>query len=189
MTIQTQANDPVHAEFVEHMRWTHQNITFATLHVVGSQNGLKYFSGSSSAKRSSVDDAEVKRRIAATIAWIRGTFAAAIETQSPGVLFLFHANPAFEAAAGTSPRKGFDALLTVLRDEAIAFGRPVVLVHGDTHSMRVNKPMRMDGVAIANITRIETFGDPDYHWLRVVVDPKSREVFSVRQEIVAANRD
>ena len=188
LQVETQATDPLRAEFVEHMRWTRQHVTFATLHIVGSQNALEAFDKKSTAKRTPANNDEVARRIAASVAWIRSTFARAKADEARGVLFLFQANPNFEAAPGSSYRKGFDAVLATLREEVIAFGKPVVLAHGDTHYMRVDKPVRINGTAIPNLTRVETFGDSDYHWLRVVVDVDSREVFSVHQEIVGANR-
>lgn len=187
LTVETQATDPLRAEFVEHMRWTRQHVTFATLHIVGSQNGLESFDKKSSIKRTAANNNEVARRIDASVAWIRSTFARAKAEEARGVLFLFQANPNFSAAPGSGQRKGFDPVLTVLQEEASAFGKPVLLAHGDTHYMRVDKPLRISGTAIPNLTRVETFGDSDYHWLRVVVDPKSREVFSVHQEIVDAN--
>src|SRR5258708_12808277 len=36
---------------------------------------------------------------------------------------------------------GFRAFLLALRAEVIAFGRPVVYVHGDTHTFRIDKPL------------------------------------------------
>jgi hypothetical protein len=188
MQVETQATDPAYADFAEHMRWTRQHVTFATLHVVGSQNALDPFDPKSTAVRTQADDDEVARRIGATIAWIRDTFAQAKSEEARGVLFLFQANPNFEAAPGSADRKGFDEVLAALQEEALAFGKPVVLAHGDSHYMRVDKPVRISGTAVPNMTRVETFGDSDYHWLRVVVDPGSPEVFSVHQEIVEANR-
>jgi hypothetical protein len=47
--------------------------------------------------------------------------------------------------------------------EAIAFGKPVVLVNGDSHYFRIDKPyMRLPAreSAIENVTRVETFGSP-----------------------------
>lgn len=188
MTVETQAADPRYAEFVEHLRWTRRHVTFATLHMVGSHNGLNDFDPNSTAKRTPADDAEVARRIAASVDWIRSTFAQAKALNSAGVLFLFQADPNLEAAPGSAGRKGFDAVLTALREEAMAFGKPVVLAHGDSHRMRVDKPLRLNGTSIPNLMRVETFGDADYHWLRVVVEPKSPHVFTVYREIVEENR-
>jgi cytochrome oxidase Cu insertion factor (SCO1/SenC/PrrC family) len=40
---------------------------------------------------------------------------------------------------------------------------------------------------LENLTRLETFGTDDVHWVRVSVDPRYDQVFTVRQEMVEAN--
>ena len=72
--------------------------------------------------------------------------------------------------------------------ESLAFAGPVVLAVGDTHIFRVDKPLyQADGTLVENFTRVETFGSPDVHWVRVTVDPREREVFSFHQEIIPTN--
>ena len=45
-----------------------------------------------------------------------------------------------------------------------------------------------------NVTRVETFGDnqgngnQDVNWLKVLVDPESRDVFAFEPQIVPANQ-
>jgi hypothetical protein len=38
-----------------------------------------------------------------------------------------------------------------------------------------------------NFTRIETFGWPDTHWVRVTVDPANPQLFRFKAEIVPEN--
>ena len=90
---------------------------------------------------------------------------------------------------------GFQAYLTALRDATIAFRKPVVLVYGDSHYFRIDKPLLDDqGRRLENFTRVETFGDNavnglnDVQWVKVLVDPKSRDVFAFQPQIVPANR-
>jgi hypothetical protein len=90
----------------------------------------------------------------------------------------------------------------VLRARTIAFGKPVVLVHGDTHIHRIDNggKANTDGSpdtnwpALANFTRVETHAggppagggsalEPE-KWLRATVDPKSPQVFSFTTESV-----
>ncbi|QSA97407.1 metallophosphoesterase [Methylococcus sp. EFPC2] len=184
MTVATQAADPDYAEFVENTRWTEQHVVFATLHIVGSNNALAPF-----ASRTAADDEEVARRIAAARAWIQETFAQAKAEDAKGVLLLFQADPGFELAKGSAGRRGFEEVLADLEAEAVRFKKPVVLAHGDSHYFRVDKPVlgSLSKRRIENLTRVETFGADDVHWLRVVVDPNSSEVFSVHQEIVEKN--
>jgi hypothetical protein len=85
--------------------------------------------------------------------------------------------------------------LSALRDQVIAFAKPVAYVHGDSHYFRIDKPfLDSTGRRLENFTRVETFGDHqenginDVHWLKVLVDARSREVFAFQPQIVPANR-
>jgi hypothetical protein len=85
--------------------------------------------------------------------------------------------------------------LTAFRDQITAFKKPVVYVHGDSHYFRLDKPfLNSLGQRLENFTRVETFGDHqenginDVHWLKVFVDPRSREVFAYQPQIVPGNR-
>jgi hypothetical protein len=124
-------------------------------------------------------------------------------------MFITQADPGWDLSDGTraplrDPRTlaetdgqpdGFQEFLLALRDEVIAFRRPVAYVHGDSHYFRVDKPLQdSQGRRLENFTRVETFGDNqangtnDVNWLKVVVDARSREVFGYQPQIVPANR-
>jgi len=103
-------------------------------------------------------------------------------------------DPITLAQANTDP-DGFVEFLTAFREEIIAFQRPVVYVHGDSHYFRIDRPMvNTHGVRLENFTRLETFGDHaengtnDVNWVKVLVDPHSREVFAFQPQIVPGNR-
>jgi hypothetical protein len=90
---------------------------------------------------------------------------------------------------------GFHDFLIALRQEVEAFGKPVAYVHGDSHYFRIDKPFLDSlGQRIQNFTRVETFGDHqenstnDCNWLKVFVEPRSREVFTFQTQIVPANQ-
>jgi hypothetical protein len=84
---------------------------------------------------------------------------------------------------------GFDDFLAALEKETVAFGQPVVYVHGDTHIFRVDQPLfgSTSRRSIENFTRVEVFGYPDTHWVRAIVDPQDPQIFRFRQEIVKQN--
>ena len=90
---------------------------------------------------------------------------------------------------------GFVQFLTALRDEVTTFRKPVAYVHGDSHYYRVDKPfLDATGRRLENFTRIETFGNNpqngtnDVNWIKVRVDPRSRDVFSFEAMMVPGNR-
>jgi hypothetical protein len=166
------------ALFPENVRWVVKNVIFAGLHIVGSNNNLG---------RTPEADAEYAARNSATLTWLHETFAAARQQEARAVMLVIHANPGFELAS--SARTGFNDFLTALEAETITFGGPVVLVHGDSHYFRIDKPMigTRSRRRVENFTRVETFGENDNHWLHVTVEPTSPNVFLFDQRIVAAN--
>lgn len=166
--------------YPENFRWTHHGVVFATLHVVGSNNGLAPF-----AARTAADDAEVAARSAATLEWMHAAFDLAESRGSPGLFLMMQANPGLEFIVDPATRIGFEALLTQLEQRVIAYGKPVVLAHGDSHYYRIDKPRLDRAPFLPNFTRVETFGAANVHWIRVTVDPNSDDVFFFDAEVVA----
>jgi hypothetical protein len=185
---------------VENRRWTYRGVTYATLNIQGSCNNLC---------DTAPDPNEFAARNAADIAWMQDTFAEAAKRHSAAVMFIAQADPGFDATDATrAPVRdpnilaetdglpdGFQEFLLAFRDQIIAFKKPVAYVHGDSHYFRVDKPfLNAAGQRLENFTRVETFGDHqengtnDVNWLKVFVDPRSREVFSYQQQIVPGNR-
>ena len=91
----------------------------------------------------------------------------------------------------TARPSGFAEFREALRRETIAFENPVVLVHGDSHYFRIDKPLYAeegsDKNRVLNFTRVETFGDDDVHRLRFTIDTSDPDVFSFQPEIVEEN--
>jgi hypothetical protein len=185
---------------VENRRWTVGRVTYATLNMPGSCNNLC---------DTNPDPAEFTARNAANIRWLQQTFAAAKQRNSVAVMLIAQANPGWDQSDPTraplrDPKTlaetdgqpdGFATFLSALRDEVIAFRKPVAYVHGDSHYFRVDQPfLDSQGQRLENFTRVETFGDNqanannDVRWVKVTVDPRSRDVFSYQPVTVPANR-
>jgi hypothetical protein len=185
---------------VENRRWTVRRVTYVTLNIQGSCNNLCDVGPNPD---------EYAARNAADIAWLQETFAQAKQRDSVAVMVIAQADPGFDKTDGTrgplrDPQTlaqtdgqpdGYKAFLTALRNETIAYGKPVVYVHGDSHYFRVDKPfLDSAGKRLENFTRVETFGDNaptgtnDVQWVKVLVSPESREVFAFQPQIVPANR-
>lgn len=157
--------------YPENMRWALGKVVFVAVHAVGSQNGLG---------RSREDDAEFAQRNAANLAWLAAAFEQAARSDARGVMVAFHANPRFESPAGSRARRGYDDLVRALAEHARAFGRPVLVVHGDTHTYRLDRPLAIHGApGLTNVTRVESFGSPVIGWVRVTLDPARPELFVV----------
>jgi hypothetical protein len=164
-------------EYPENARWI-RGVTFATLHVVGSNNNRP-----PAAAPTIGNEAEYQARNAANLEWMAETFDAANASGSPGVMLVIQANPFEEDTATPS---GFTEFKAALEAEVTAFDGPVVLVHGDSHTFRIDRPV-ISGTRPLNFTRVETFGSPDVHWVRATVDPRDPEVFSFEPELVEEN--
>ena len=64
------------------------------------------------------------------------------------------------------------------------FPGEVLFVHGDTHFFKLDKPLDSPTRLLTNFTRLQTFGSPSLHWVKVTVDPASATVFQVEPVIV-----
>lgn len=195
MRVRSQAEDPAHAEFVENVMFERNGVVFATVHVVGSQNGYAPWSGIGETEQSPRQDRidEVERRIRAAVAWIDEAFDLAEKRGAAGVFLAMQANPAIEAQEGSSARLGFDEIVSKISERTVAFGRPVLVAHGDSHYYRYDKPLlaatQGDGQRrVEDFSRVENFGDADVHWVEIIADPRTPEVFRVVPHVVESNR-
>jgi len=143
-------------EFPEIVRWEHQGVVFVGLNVAGGHNGLRV---------SPASDAEYERRNAVNLEWLASAFEHARRQQARAVVVAFHANPRFEARPGSPAREGYDHLVAALERKARAFGKPVAVIHGDTHQYRVDYPLP----SAPNLVRMEVLGSPGVGWTRVTV--------------------
>src|SRR5262249_26662494 len=209
---------------VENRRWTFHNVTFATLNVQGTCNNL--CSSGGGAPDAGGDPAEYAARNTADKTWLQQTFDEAKANGSAGVMIVWQGDPGFDmsgyqgapcrdpkqlfetvkgpngcTATATPTTDGFKEILSKLRELTIAFEKPVVLVHGDSHYFMVDKPLLdSSGRRVENFTRVETFGDHtfaapnqkwdtnDVQWVKALIDPQSRDVFAFQPQIVPANR-
>jgi hypothetical protein len=173
--LERQSRNSNFAKFRENVRWTHGNALFVGLNIPGSNNNF--------------GKPEFAERNRANLAWLADSFALATREERSGIMLIIQANPRFDLGTTNSARAGFNDFLKALEAETIAFKKPVVLVHGDTHYFRIDKPMMGARTRrrVENFTRVETFGFPDVHWLRATVDESDPNLFSFRQELVRKN--
>jgi hypothetical protein len=175
MRLVRQSEGEAFPEFRENVRWERGGVLFVGLNVVGAANNF--------------GEKEFARRNAANLTWLTNSFAIATERDHRGVMVIMQANPFPEIGTTNRVEAGFRPLVDALARETLAYRKPVVLVHGDSHYFRIDKPLLgpRSKRRIENFTRVETFGNPDVHWLRVTVDPKDPNVFTFRQGIVREN--
>ena len=137
--------------YPEHLRWRLDEVVFATLNVPGPSNN-------------SGMPKESKPRTTALLDWTRDTFRIARDKKLAGVVIALQANI-------WSGGNAYAEILATLAEEDQRYGGDVLVIHGDTHFYRVDRPLldQKSGRRIENVTRIEVHGSPFVNWVHVTV--------------------
>ena len=188
-------------DFPENVSWFYHDVLFVGLHMPGSNNGLD--TAIQYAKQAKT---EYAARNAANLAWLHEAFALAVQKHSLGIFITIQAHPWDLIPA--ERLTGYEDFLVALERETRAFKKPVVLVHGDSHYFRIDKPLpsalpsqvqntalpfilpvESEEPRLTNFTRVETFGHPNSHWVKVTIDQNNPNLFSFEAMIVKKNRN
>ena len=171
-----------HSAYVENTMFTYGGVLFVQVHVVGSNNGFE--------PRDIATVQEYFARNAANVAWIDAGFAAAARDSAKAMVISMQANmyeirqrwPAMPRASGF-----IDTVRAITRG-AKAFGRPVLVINGDAHTLEIVPFLRTNLKPVANVTRLQVMGAREVHAVSVTVDTESAGVFAFRPLIIAANQ-
>jgi hypothetical protein len=159
-------------------------VQFGVVHVVGSNDGqATWFTD----RRDPVSGAlvpetpaetglrvrEYVAREAATLDWIDRIFDRAEARHAAGVVLGMQADM---WDGGPESQTAFVPIKAVIADRAARFGRPVLLLQGDSHLLKVDRPAGMP----ANLTRVVVQGSTNvpHEWLRLTIDPGDAGVFA-----------
>jgi hypothetical protein len=144
--------------YPEHLRWTIEDVVFATLNVPGHSNN-------------SGMPQESARRTPAVLEWMREAFSLARKRNHPAVVLAVQANL-------WSGNVAYRRILAVLAEEAQRYNGAVLVVHGDTHWYRFDQPLvdPGSGKKIENVTRLEVHGSPFVNWVHVTVSVENGRV-------------
>jgi hypothetical protein len=180
LKVTPQSADPRYAKFVENVRWEHGGVVFATVHIPGSNNNLQ---------RNQAAVNEYIERNAANLAWIDAAFARAQESGAKGIVLAFQANLRFDREPPeTDLRSGFNDTLIALKRNAIAWTRPVLLIHGDHHYLIIDQPLIGPGrQRIMNVTRLMVHGSSEVHATLISIDTDDPDLFSYRPIYIREN--
>jgi hypothetical protein len=166
--------------FPENVRWQYGAVTYVGLNVPGSDNNAPQFDASG--KQTDGDLAEYTARNAANLDWLDKGFAAAKASRSKAIMITLQAD------MWTEPTAHFADTKKKLAQLAIGFPGQVVLVNGDSHFLKIDKPLTdAKSQVIENVTRVQTFGSDQNHWVSADVDPGDPNVFTFHQHLVAGN--
>lgn len=159
------------AGYPENARLMLNDVMFVTAHVIGSNNNFEI--------RDMAAIEEFQARDAANLEWLKESFAAAGDASA--LVLAIHADM-FEfdfnefGNAGWLRHSGFNRFGPALKAEAAAFGKPVLLIYGDSHLFRQMRPFPEDA---PNLMSLEVPGAADMHAVEITADPATSGVFSV----------
>lgn len=154
---------------VENVRWIESRVAFATLHVIGSNNGLAPYKGLGHTTPTPEQTAEVEARVAAALSWIDSTFDAAERAGLLGVVLAMQAD-----TWDPAPESAQQAIVDRIAERTADFDGQVLLLQGDSHEYVADNPLGM-----TNFTRIVVHGETlPFEYLRLTIDPRDPGLFS-----------
>lgn len=181
-----QSSIPGFSTYVENQLWVEGGVTFALVHVVGSNNSLlPWYTDDTTGTK--MDDperrtAEEQARNAANLDWLDRAFANAKTYASAAVVLMMQAD-----MWDTGRNEGFDDTIQKIAALSLAYGKPVLLLQGDSHVFKVDNPLAagdsVHGVTtpVPNLTRIVVQGSttaPLSEWLKLHVDASASPPFT-----------
>jgi hypothetical protein len=188
---QAEAFDSAHpedAQFVENVMWEESQVVFVTVNIPGSNNdGVTW---TAPFTNETARQQEAAQRTAADLRWLEKAFALAESDGAKGVLIGTQADmwDPEAIAPGGDGLNGYDGIVQDLADLSEDFGKPVLLINGDSHVYEADQPLAdptsPTGVihhtqAVANLTRITVEGSTAANeWLKLTVNPRADNVFS-----------
>ncbi|QEC50281.1 hypothetical protein FSW04_23650 [Baekduia soli] len=195
MRVERESTEAGYADYSENARWVAGPVLYVTLDFQGSNDNLPH-AGVDGETRSDAEiarqEAEHDARQAANIHWLQESYVKATQIGARGVVVTWQSDPNFNNEQKLQPEE-YDGLLDLpaeLRRQAIAFPGQTLLVHGDSHYYKVDKPLSYDnGQVVEKFTRVETFGAANTHWVSLTVDPRDPQLFQLSPQIVAGNVD
>lgn len=180
---------PADAKFVENVMWEDSRIVFVTLNMPGSNNDTLPWSGIFA--NPSAQAQEVAERTDADMRWLQAAFDRARDGHAKAVVVQLQADM-WDPSAVVVGGDGLDQYTSFVRklaDLSVQFGRPVLLLNGDSHVYGADHPLAdptsTTGVihgtqAVPNLTRITVQGSTSApaEWLRLTIEPNKQDVFS-----------
>jgi hypothetical protein len=184
-------------KYVENTRFSRGSVVFVGLNVPGSNNNVilnaKDCSNKSARTPAQCDasNAEYLERDVANVNWLEQSFAAAKAQNARGIVLVIQADPGFDLPETEdldeslqTQFSGYRNFIAQIVKQTEGFDGQVLLVHGDTHFFKLDKPLYSPTKVLPNLTRLQTFGSPLLHWVKVTVDPASDALFTVQPVMV-----
>lgn len=190
MEVATQAKNfgsafPADAKFVENVMWQQSHVVFVAVNVPGSNNDTLPWTGIFG--NAAAQAQEVAERSAADTRWLDSAFALAEKRRAKAVVIMLQADMWDPAALvpGGDGLNAYTPLVHHIADLVTHFGKPVLLLNGDSHLYGADQPLAdpasstglvHNTQAVPNLTRITVQGSTNApaEWLRLTIDTSQK---------------
>ncbi|WP_148615370.1 hypothetical protein [Nocardioides rubriscoriae] len=189
MTVSSQAADGL----PENVVFRRQQVDFAVVHVVGSNDDLQPWTGVGNTTATPAQVAEEQHRMAGAVAGVRSAFATARQRQDRAVALFLQADmfdPTYQPSG--SDISAFAPLVQAIIDESSSFAGDVYLFNGDSHVYNSDHPLAPGSPLLARYTALGVTGSAakveritvdgssnNLDWLKVTVNrPGAAEALS-----------
>lgn len=198
VTTQAQAFDPKYpsdAQFVENVMFKQSSTIFVTLDQPGGSNDdndIWYGTPTMSQDQSQ----EIADRDAANLHWLDAAFDKATAERAKAVVIVLQADM-WDVGDSASHQTQFEPLIAEIAARTTAFGKPVLLINGDSHTYRSDNPLQQGSICfiepgsgqtavpctndgwthhpsynVANFHRIVVHGSTfPLEWMKLTIDP------------------
>jgi Calcineurin-like phosphoesterase len=146
---QAQAYDPAHptdAEYVENVMWEQSQVLFVTVNIPGgSNNDADLWYGAPLTGAQAQDAAQ---RTAADLRWLDAAFAKAQADGMEAVVIGEQADMWDLDGKPVSHIANYEPFIESIATHTNEFGKPVLLINGDSHSYRSDNPLVKDALCV-----------------------------------------
>jgi hypothetical protein len=181
LTLHRQADlMPEFSLYVENSYWIKNGFLFVSLHIPGSNNNFG---------RTEESTKEYQQRNTANLAWIDYAFTLAKKQGLAGIIFAYQADMFYSPSQATELTSGFRETLSNFTTHAQAFKKPVLLINGDSHRLKIDQPLQTldKKFVLENVIRLQVMGEDEVQAVEITVEPSSEQPFSFKPLILKAN--
>jgi hypothetical protein len=171
---------PTDAKYVENVMWEQSQVLFVVINLPGgSNNDQDVWYGAPTA--SPAQTAEVVERTGADLRWLDAAFARAQADGVQAVVIQAQADM-WDPEKGAAHQSGYEPFVSNIAAHTLAFGKPVLMLNGDSHEYRSDNPLSASdplnsmhpGYNVPNFHRLVVHGSTfPLEWLRLTVNPQA----------------
>lgn len=130
---------PADWKFVENVMWEQAGVLFVTVNIPGgSNNDADVWYGAPVQSADQVQ--EVAERNAADLRWLDVAFARAATNKVAGIVIAMQADM-WDPEKGAANQSNYEPFVKSIHDGTKAFGKPVLMINGDSHVYRSDNPL------------------------------------------------